>query len=82
VAPLYTDHLKLIRPTVTVLSVGPNSHGHPDQQALSLYEQYTSGPPLGNNQKVWRTDQMGTMMLDVIGEGTLASDQWSESIRA
>ena len=67
-APHYIEHLKLIRPYVTIISVGrDNSYGHPSGEALWLYREHSVGIPVVGlaNQfiKVARTDEMGTIFL-------------------
>ena len=57
----YTEHMVAIKPAMTIISVGPNSHGHPDKTALRLYRKYSTGSDKGN--KVYRTDTKGTMKL-------------------
>jgi len=57
----YTDHVAAIKPAMTIVSVGPNSHGHPHAKALELYRRYSTGSNQGN--KVFRTDTKGTMKL-------------------
>lgn len=44
----YTDHIKQIKPSMTLISVGPNQHGLPDRKAVELYEKYSSGSDKGN----------------------------------
>ena len=63
----YTDHLAAIRPAMTVVSVGPNSHGHPSKTALEYYRRYSTGSDKGN--KVFRTDTKGTMKLTLKSGG-------------
>ena len=58
---------------MSIISVGENSYGHPDEDALNLYEKYSSGSNKGN--KVYRTDQQGTMKLTLKSGGG-----WSLSI--
>ena len=53
--------MNAISPVMTLVSVGPNTHGHPDEKALELYRKYSSGSDKGN--KVYRTDTKGTMKL-------------------
>ena len=66
----YLDHIKKMAPEMTVISVGSNSYGHPDETALRLYRENSSGSRQGN--KVFRTDRQHTMKL------TLKSDSgWS-----
>jgi competence protein ComEC len=64
----YTSHIEAIKPAMVIISVGANTHGHPDKQALSLYETYATGS--GDGHKVARTDQRGTMKLTLKTEGS------------
>ena len=64
----YKEHLKAINPAITIISVGPNIHGHPDNTAVGYYREYSTGDKNGN--KIFRTDRMGTMKL------TLNSGGW------
>jgi beta-lactamase superfamily II metal-dependent hydrolase len=68
----YTEHMRAINPAMTVISVGPNQHGHPDGTALELYEKYSTGSNQGN--KVFRTDRKGTMQLMLKDEGGWSLD--------
>lgn len=63
----YVDHIRAIKPAMTVVSVGTNPHGHPDKAAIDLYEKYSSGSSQGN--KVFRTDYNGTMKLELKDDG-------------
>ena len=63
----YCEHLKSIQPEMTLISVGPNSHGHPDKNAVNLYGKYSTGSDKGN--KVFRTDQQRTMKLTLKDDG-------------
>lgn len=63
----YTSHIEAIKPAMVIISVGANTHGHPDKQALSLYENYATGS--NERHKVARTDQKGTMKLTLKTEG-------------
>lgn len=63
----YTAHLTAIKPDMTVISVGPNSHGHPNEKAVSFYRKHSSGSNRGN--KVFRTDEQGTMKLELKAGG-------------
>lgn len=71
----YSDHLAAISPEMTLISVGRNVHGHPDPKALEYYELYSRGSNNGN--KVFRTDQKGTMKLTLTDDGkwSLAANQ-------
>ena len=63
----YTAHLAAIRPAMTLVSVGSNSHGHPSETALNYYRKYSTGSDKGN--KVYRTDTKGTMKLKLKSGG-------------
>lgn len=65
----YTAHLRAIKPAMTIISVGNNSHGHPDNKAVELYTKYSTGSNKGN--KVFSTQDKGTMRL------ALKDDGWS-----
>ena len=52
---------------MVVVSVGPNTHGHPKFEALGLYETYATGSIEG--EKIARTDQNGTMKLTLNTDG-------------
>ena len=65
----YTDHIQAIMPAMTIISVGNNQHGHPDKEAIELYEEYSSGSKQKN--KVFTTQDKGTMKL------TLKDVSWS-----
>ena len=60
-APHYKDHLAAIKPAMTIVSVGPNSHGHPNDIAMRYFREYSTGSKKGN--KVYRTDTKGTLKL-------------------
>lgn len=68
----YTEHITAIKPAMTIVSVGNNTHGHPDKKALELYEKYSSGSNNGN--KVFTTQDKGTMKL------TLKDDGWALNV--
>ena len=57
----YKRHIQAMSPAMTIVSVGDNPHGHPDETALRLYRENSSGGPDGN--KVYRTNQQHTMKL-------------------
>jgi len=65
--PGYVDHIKKISPAMTIVSVGPNVHGLPHQQALERYSRYSQGSDKGN--KVYRTDKQGNMKVALKGAG-------------
>ncbi len=57
----YVSHVQAISPTMTLISVGENNYGHPNETAVRLYRKYSTGSNKGN--KVYRTDTKGTMKL-------------------
>jgi competence protein ComEC len=63
----YEDHMLAIKPAMTIVSVGDNSHGHPDKKALELYEKYSTGSKQGN--KVFTTQDKGTIKLTLKDSG-------------
>lgn len=63
----YTEHIRTISPAMTLISVGPNVHGLPDNKAVELYEKYSSGSNRGN--KVFTTEEKGNMKLVLKGNG-------------
>lgn len=69
----YTDHVKAMKPAMTILSVGDNCHGHPDNKALELYELYSSGSNKGN--KIKRTDVHGSLVLELKDDGGWSLNQ-------
>ena len=63
----YKDHLAAIKPAMTVISVGPNNHGHPNETALKFYREHSVGNDDG--YKVFRTEIKGTMKLTLKSGG-------------
>jgi competence protein ComEC len=63
----YTAHMKKISPAMTLISVGPNSFDLPNDKAIELYSNHSSGSNKGN--KIYRTDQQGNMRLALKGDG-------------
>jgi beta-lactamase superfamily II metal-dependent hydrolase len=63
----YLDHLAEKSPHVTIISTGPNSHGHPDKKALEFYERHSSG--CSNGLKILRTDLNGTIRAEIDNAG-------------
>lgn len=57
----YKEHLKAINPAMTIISVGPNNYGHPNETALKMYRKESRGSDAG--AKLARTDQQHTMKL-------------------
>ena len=63
----FVRHIETIKPDMTLVSVGTNSYGHPDETALRLYRRHSSGSNKGN--KVYRTDRQHTMKLTLKAAG-------------
>ena len=61
-AHYHISHVKAMGPDMTIVSVGNNSHGHPDAKAIELYKKYSKGSNKGN--KLYRTDKKGNMNLN------------------
>lgn len=59
----FTDHIRKIKPAMTILSIGPNVHDLPDAKAISFYEKYSTGSKKGN--KLRRTDEHGNIKLEL-----------------
>ncbi len=57
----YTKHIKMIKPQMTIISVGPNSNDLPDSKAVELYKKNSTGSKQGN--KVFSTKNKGHMKL-------------------
>ena len=53
-----------IDPSVSVVSVGPNSYGHPDPQTVEALRETGS---------VFRTDQSGDVTVTFVPDGTVVS---------
>ena len=56
----YKDVLTAIRPQYTVVSVGPNNYGHPEDLVLAFVAEVTS-------ERVFRTDTHGTCVFESDG---------------
>jgi len=63
----YTGHIRAKAPDMTIISVGDNPHGHPDDQALKFYMEHTKGSRQGN--KVYRTDEKGHIWVTLKDNG-------------
>jgi beta-lactamase superfamily II metal-dependent hydrolase len=62
----FTQHLSLINPAITVISVGAgNQFSHPHDRSVRHYETHSYGAQ--NGQKVFRTDLHGNMELQLFG---------------
>lgn len=57
----YVNHIKMINPAMTIISVGPNVHGLPHKKAVELYTKHSTGSNQGN--KVFTTEEKGNMRL-------------------
>ena len=64
----YTTHIKKICPSMTVISVGANSHGLPNDKALKLYKKYSKGSS-NSALKIFRTDKYGNIRLELKDDG-------------
>lgn len=66
----YVGHISAMSPSLAIISVGNNSHGHPHPEATDLYEKYVTGTSDGT--KVMRTDMHDTIkvVLDDNGNST------------
>ena len=71
----YVNHIKKIKPDMTLVSVGPNPYGLPDKNAVELYKKYSSGSDKGN--KVYTTSDKGNMRIQLKDGGgwTLSVNQ-------
>lgn len=69
----YTSHIESIKPSMTIISVGSNTYGHPDVKAINRYEQYSSRSKQGN--KICRTDKLGSMKLEITESGWSVYDE-------
>jgi Predicted hydrolase (metallo-beta-lactamase superfamily) len=60
----YTDAIEKIDPEIAIISVGKdNRHGHPDEDALALYNKYTF------NGQVYMAMDHGTIFLQIDEDG-------------
>lgn len=64
----YTEHIKVIKPSMTIISVGDNGHGHPHEDSIKLYESHSTGSKKGN--KIKRTDIHGNIKLELKDNGS------------
>ncbi|MFA5273112.1 MAG: hypothetical protein WC353_03035 [Candidatus Peribacter sp.] len=64
----YKGHMDVIRPEMTVISVGKdNQHEHPDNEALLYYAQHSTGGRFGH--RIFRTDFHKNIALELRGSG-------------
>ena len=70
----YTEHIKAIKPQMTIFSVGPNSNDLPNSKAVELYENNSTGSKQGN--KGYSTEEKGNMKLTLKEDGG-----WSLSVK-
>lgn len=59
----YTEHIKMINPAITIISVGPNTQGLPDDKAVELYTKHTTG------NKVFTTQDKGNIRIVLKNNG-------------
>ena len=64
----FVEHIKAIKPQMTIISVGDNGHGHPHRDSIELYEKYSTGSNKGN--KIKRTDIHGNIKLELKDNGS------------
>lgn len=69
----YEEHIKIIKPKMTIISVGDNGHGHPHEDSIQIYEKHSIGSNLGN--KIRRTDLHGNIQLTLKD-----NSQWNMNI--
>lgn len=71
----YEEHIKAIKPTMTIISVGNNGHGHPHADSIKLYNKHSTGSNKGN--KIKRTDIDKNIKLELKDNSkwTLKSNQ-------
>lgn len=63
----YLEHFQAIKPDMTIVSVGDNSHGYPNETAVRFYREHSKGSNKEN--KIYRTDTKGTMKLTLNSNG-------------
>lgn len=63
----YAKHIGMIKPSVTIISVGKNSYGLPDKKALEFYEKYSTGTDKGD--KIFQTDKHGNIRIELKDDG-------------
>ncbi len=69
----YTSHIELVRPAMTIISVGPNVYDLPDPKAVKLYEKYSTGS--NHDNKVFTTQEQHNMRLSLGGGWSLETNQ-------
>ncbi len=73
----YAAHIRAISPAMTIVSVGPNVHDHPDRTAMMQYEYYSRGSV--EDHRVWRTDRDGTMRLELSDREPWVLRRWQDA---
>lgn len=63
----YVDHIKKIKPDMTIISVGSNQHGLPHAKAIELHTKYSTGSAQGN--KLFSTDDKHNMKITLKDDG-------------
>lgn len=63
----FQDHVAAMKPAMVIISVGPNSYGHPDEKAMEMYRKHATGSNKG--RKLVRTDREGTKRLTLKNGG-------------
>lgn len=64
----YETHIRMLRPDMTLISVGPNAHGLPDAKAVELYKKHSKGSDKGT--KVYTTEDKKNIKITLKDEGT------------
>ena len=59
----YSKHIRAMKPQRTIISVGDNGYGHPDEKAVELYEKYTLAAK--DRTKLYRTDEHGHVSIEL-----------------
>lgn len=73
----YTEHIEYINPHVVMISVGPNQYGHPHQDAMRLYREYSMGDDSTN--QVETTEERGSMAVCFTEHGDYSIHDWNDA---
>ncbi|BDG60362.1 ComEC/Rec2 family competence protein [Caldinitratiruptor microaerophilus] len=65
----YIDHLRMMEPDISIVSVGLNNYGHPHAKAMELYRKWTHHYARSKGQ-VMRTDELGHIVTWLYEDGT------------
>jgi beta-lactamase superfamily II metal-dependent hydrolase len=64
----YETHIRMLRPDMTLISVGPNAHGLPDTKAVEIYNKHSKGSKKGT--KVYTTEDKRNIKITLNDDGT------------